>query len=151
MAKLQQRNGAYVIDNVKDLIRAFDDDARLQPYHIPAPWIVHLKTKYQNLPGTRNLGYTVIKPVVLVKPKERVYSDDPKKRMPGFELLIVCKEGNINRDEAIGREYIPNEAEIKKVAAEIRAKHQEMGVVRNAEFVGFALQKVVNRPKISLA
>jgi hypothetical protein len=123
----------------------------LFPYRIPAPWITHLKTKYDNAAGTRNLGYTVIKPVVLVKPKERNRGDSSKECLPGFELLVVCKEGNINRDEAIGKEYIPNEAQIKKAAAEIRARHEAMGVVRNGEFVGFALQKTVHRPMISLA
>jgi hypothetical protein len=143
LAKAIYKGGVYFVDDVKELVAIFDRDRRLRPWRIPANWITHLKTNYQNAKGVKNLGYTVRKPFLIVKPKGDAN--------PGFEALVNCEEGNLSVDEAKGAEYMPTPADIKAGAAAIRARHLADGVMRPAEFVGFRLQKTVQRPMISLA
>ncbi len=149
LADAKLKRGVYIVDNVKDLMNAFDEDHRLKDFMIPSHWVTHLKTNYRDSPGVTHLGYTVKKPIIVVKPKNPDRSRNEQK--PGCELLVVCEQGNLSREEANGEEYMPTELEVQERAAEIRAKHMEDGVVRNGDFVGFSLQKVINRPKISLA
>lgn len=143
------KGGVYWVDNAADLKKIFDEDVRLMPWRIPRLWLQHLKTRYHNTPGVVNLQYDVIKPILMVRPKSQTRARN--ERLPGAELLVVCEQGNISREEAVGKEYMPNEAEVLKRAAAIRKQHMDEGLVRNAGFVGFALQKVVQRPMIATA
>lgn len=143
MANAVYKGGVYFVDDVNELVAIFDKDRRLIPWRIPANWITHLKTNYRNAKGVKNLQYTVHKPFLIVKPKGDAN--------PGFEALVHCEEGNLSADEARGDEFIPTPADIKAGVAEIRARHLSDGTMRPAEFVGFALQKVVHRPMIALA
>jgi len=149
LAKTVFKGGVYFVDNVVDLKKIFDEDVRLVPWMIPHHWVEHLKTRYQSKPGVQGLGYEVVKPILMVKPKSP--SRPQKEQRPSAEMLVVCKQGNMSREEALGIEGLPNEAEVLKRAAAIRKQHEANGVVRNGEFVGFSLQRVVQRPKLSLA
>jgi hypothetical protein len=103
--------GAWLIYSVDDLIRLFDTDKRLQPYLITQWWVSHLEKDYRDMPGVVHLGHTVDVPY-----------------------------GLLTKEEAIGKEWIPNQAEIREHAARIRAEHETGGIVRRADYVGFDLR-----------
>jgi hypothetical protein len=123
--------GAWLIYSVDDLIRLFDTDKRLQPYLITQWWVSHLEKDYRDMPGVVHLGHTVDVPYVRVTPKPGG---------PVVEMLVACKEGLLTKEEAIGKEWIPNQAEIREHAARIRAEHETGGIVRRADYVGFDLR-----------
>jgi hypothetical protein len=85
---------------------------------------------YRDMPGVVHLGHTVDVPYVRVTPKPGG---------PVVEMLVACKEGLLTKEEAIGKEWIPNQAEIREHAARIRAGHETNGIVRRADYVGFDL------------
>jgi len=133
--------GVYTFTTCKQMDIAFDEDPRLQRWIISMAWSKHLKRDYSKDTGVQRLGYKVIRPVVLMRPREN--------KQPNAELLIECDKGYLSREEAIGDEWIPTPSQIAESAKLIRDNNEAIGNIRRAETVGFDLQRVVHRPMLA--
>lgn len=133
-------HGVYTFTTHAQAVLAFKMDKRLRNFAVPLRWITHWKRDYSREVGVAKLGYTVMRNVVLVHPKNR--------GKPEYELLVQCEEGYISKDEAIGIDWIPSPAEIAEAAREIRQANDASGNIRRAEMVGFDLHRVYQRPLV---
>lgn len=115
-------------------------DKRLRSFVIPGLWLNHWNRDYTTATGVARLGYTPIRAVVLVTPRDDGTAEG--------EMLVECQEGFMSRDEAIGRDWIPTLSEIALAAKQIREENDANGAIRRPDTVGFDLHRVVQRPTL---
>ena len=96
----------------------------------------HLATDYSDAPGVRRLGYTASGPVVLLTTPLAGQRHYP-------ELLIRCDRGYLSRVEALALEFIPTQDEIAARMAEIRRENDEAGIIRDSQFTGFDIPRIL--------
>lgn len=114
---------AWVIYDIHQLNRLFDEHRELLTDKRSIEATEHFRTDYAEADGTKSLGFEFLQSSVYISYNSETGSST-------FELRVECREGLINRSEALGEDWVPSPEEISKRAAEIRRMNDELGIVR---------------------
>ena len=95
-------------------------------------YVTHLQTDYSDAAGVRHFGYTAAHSRVIIS------STQYAGRLTG-ECVVVCKEGYLSLDEALGSEWIPSPDEIRAEADRIRKENIAAGGIRQETHRGIDL------------
>lgn len=97
--------------------------------------IKHFNTDYTQFDGAKRLGYTVVRPYVII---HAICGDLDSTT----ELMVERVEGHLSNEEAQGLDYVPTHAEIEAQKRIIRRANEASGLIRQSEYLGFDLGRV---------
>lgn len=95
----------------------------------------HLETDYSQFDGAKRLGYTVVRPYVII---HAICGDLDSTT----ELMVECVQGHLSHEEAQGLDYVPTHEEIEAHKRSIRRANEAAGLIRQTEYLGFDISRV---------
>ena len=95
----------------------------------------HLETDYSQFDGAKRLGYTVVRPYVII---HAICGDLDSTT----ELMVECVQGHLSHEEAQGLDYVPTHEEIEAHKRSIRRANEAAGLIRQTEYLGFDIGRV---------
>lgn len=129
------RRPTFVAFTVAEVDAIFDARPSLRTTKRRNRCVKHLETDFARSSGVKRLGYTVVRPYVII---HAICGD----LSSTTELMVECREGHLSFEEAQGLEFIPTMEEIEAHKRSIRRANEAAGLIRQTEYLGFDIGRV---------